>query len=338
MNREEKLQWRTRGTGRKVGEIDKFKSPIKKPIPNISSIKHLKKINKSPIKLRYSPNKSNNKSPIKSSRLIKNGINNKRNNKRESYNVIEELNSIRYDNDIQQPIDSNNLENESIDESIDQTIVDDDGNDNISDDDISNDNELDNDDDDDDYNDDDDPDQTLYTDNSTSTIQITRLPTSSTRLTFLDLIPHYLSQSIISQRSYDENIYIWNKFLKINRFEINQLIDLNMVNNYYIYKLRDFTKEKFEIRNNLFLIGEDVNKLNKDIKILRNKYHNLKSNKLINQNSIVIDNLKDNELEKEIITLDNINKLSEIVNPGFGLLNKLQTLNEKLYYIDKLIN
>lgn len=163
----------------------------------------------------------------------------------------------------------------------------------------------------------------------TTEVKISRLPTSSARLTSIDIVLQHLDDSLSNEHGKH-----FQTFQKLNKIYLNKILDLNLTNNYYIYKLRDLKNEKTIIRNDLFDKRQEINENLINLEKLRNKYNQLREvllkRRKINENleNLVVP-IKDDSI------LFKLNKLNNIIDPNWGILDKIRELNSKFSELDE---
>lgn len=200
---------------------------------------------------------------------------------------------------------------------------------------------------DDDHDDDDDIDEDAYEEvsgesevefddlyvNGTMEVRISRLPTSSARLTSIDIVLQTLMDALTNEEGKH-----FQTFQKLNKNHLNKLLDLNLTNNYYLYKLRDLKNEKANLRNDLFSKNREINENLMKLETLRNQYNQVREK--IRKKREIHEKLE--SLPKSITSISTnesivtkINKLNNIVDPNWGILDKLKEINSKFLELDQ---
>jgi hypothetical protein len=151
-------------------------------------------------------------------------------------------------------------------------------------------------------------------------IQISRLPTTSQRLTALDIVIHTLRGA--------SNPRI-REFHELNDEHLREILDLNMVNNHYAYQINDSKLDKQALRAEILGIRKEISSYNAQLGQLRNEYAEIRQLvmmkwKLKHKRTV---NHRDGIMPK-------LNKLNQVLDPGWNLMDKLKALNEKLRAVD----
>ncbi|CCH45121.1 Telomere length regulator protein [Wickerhamomyces ciferrii] len=163
-------------------------------------------------------------------------------------------------------------------------------------------------------------------------IKISRLPTSTARLTSLDLVLQSLNESLENEtESHFKN------FQNLNKSYFNKTLDLNLTNNNHINKLKDIKFEKQQLRKDLFDTRQEINENLRNLEKIRLKYNQtkqkIKTKKKINDS---LNNLPNKDsLNTNDSILIKLNNLNNIIDPNYGLLEKLKQLNSKFYEVEE---
>lgn len=164
----------------------------------------------------------------------------------------------------------------------------------------------------------------------TTEVKISRLPTSSARLTSIDIVLQQLNDSLSIEHGKH-----FQTFQKLNKNYLDQVLDLNLTNNYYLYKLRDLKSEKTHLRSELFDKKQEINENLMNLEKLRNKYNKVREillkRRKINEN---LEKIKTPSSSNQSI-LSKLNKLNNIVDPNWGILDKIRELNSKFVELDE---
>jgi hypothetical protein len=151
-------------------------------------------------------------------------------------------------------------------------------------------------------------------------IQISRLPTTSQRLTALDIVIHTLKGA--------SNPRI-HEFHELNYEHLREILDLNMVNNHYAYQINDSKLDKQALRAEILRIRKEISSYNAQLGQLRNEYAEIRQLVMmkwkLKHKRTVSD--RDGIMSK-------LNKLNQVLDPGWNLMDKLKALNEKLRAVD----
>lgn len=203
-----------------------------------------------------------------------------------------------------------------------------------------------------------DADEVLYGLRKSSVIKISRIPTSSSRLTFIDVLIHYLKEAVPTYKDYEKDPELFKKFTQSVVFELEEILDTSLANNHLLSEIREINREKDDLRRQILEFTNSSNELNAEISKLRAEYRILKKNlNDVKEIDDYIDDLKsqhdnegdeDNESdanaklndtsEQTTSFLMNVNKLNKVVDPNYGLFEKLKRVNKKLQTIDQLFN
>lgn len=166
--------------------------------------------------------------------------------------------------------------------------------------------------------------------NGTMEVKISRLPTSSIRLTSIDIILQSLNDALTHEDGKHFQI-----FQKLNKLHLNKILDLNLTNNHYLYKLKDLKSTKLDLRNELFDKRQEINENLVKLENLRNQYN--KVHQLIKTKKQIIgklNNLSKSSSDNNDSILMKLNKLNNIVDPNWGILDKLKEINSKFHELD----
>ncbi|KAH3680376.1 hypothetical protein WICPIJ_008292 [Wickerhamomyces pijperi] len=207
-----------------------------------------------------------------------------------------------------------------------------------------------------------DPDDVLYGKHKKNTIKISRIPTSSSRLTFIDVLIHYLKESVPKYKYYEKDPELFRKFTNNVVMELEEILDLTLANNEHLSELRNIKADKNELRREILEITNQSNQLTNDIKQLRAEYrvlnrnknrledidnhiHALKRKHGVNDDTHEHDNDSDSSDETDTVESQGrielimaVNKLNKVIDPNYGLLEKLKRVNKKLQTIEQLVD
>lgn len=167
--------------------------------------------------------------------------------------------------------------------------------------------------------------------NGTIEVRISRLPTSNARLTSIDIILQSLNDAL----SNEAGVHFQN-FRKLNANHLNKILDLNLNNNYYLYKMRDLKVEKRNLRSDLFDKKQEINENLMKLEKLRNQYNEVRD--IIKTKRNITEKLENLPKEDDGVPHDSIlnklNRLNNIVDPNWGILDKLKEINSKFLEMD----
>lgn len=161
-------------------------------------------------------------------------------------------------------------------------------------------------------------------------IQISRLPTSSQRLTAIDLVLHILDHRTPTSKTFQ-------KFAQLNEIHLSEILDLNMVNNHYVYQIQDLKMDKQDLRAEILQIRKQISEKSVQLEKTREEYNKIR--KLLAARWRIkhkLDKCKDVEPQWDITK--KLNNLSNLLDPNWNIVDKLKELNGRLASIDSQIN
>lgn len=170
-------------------------------------------------------------------------------------------------------------------------------------------------------------------------IKILRLPTSSARLTSIDVMIHYLTS--LTPESTNSKHQHFEQFNDLNEEYLGKVLDLNLTNNKLVSDLKEVKIMKADLRAQLFEIKDEINKNMQRVEKVRKKYAAMRvkvhQKRKIKQQlqSLKSDQGKSQDKSDFSKIIEDLNVLNNTLDPNWGLMDKLKAVNEKLYNLDQ---
>ena len=155
-------------------------------------------------------------------------------------------------------------------------------------------------------------------------VRISRLPTSSARLTSVDLVIHLLQSS---------SAFRCKALVGATVEHLLDILDLNMVNNHYSYKIQDLQNEKKSLRREILRVREEVSRKSSQLEQQRLRYSRLR--KLLCAKWRFNGKLETTKTQVRPQILERLNRLNNVYDPHWNLVTRLSLLNEKLQELDQ---
>lgn len=162
-------------------------------------------------------------------------------------------------------------------------------------------------------------------------VDIARLPTTAQRLTAIDLILHHI-------RHRTPNKTVFDKFHELNDTHLTDILDLNMVNNHYIYRIQDLKLDKQDTRAEILKVRKEIATKNAQLERTRRQYHVIRQ--LITSRWKIKAQLQQQTLtnNKTPDVIPKLNRLSNVLDPNYSVLDKLKLINTKLHRLEQQLH